>query len=133
MRGPVAPREGKSKMTAAAPARKALFARRMRVRKRIFGTRQRPRLSLARSLKHLYAQLIDDVEGKTLVHASTLEKSLKLPTGGNQQAAKILGEHLARRAVALGIVRAVLDRGGRLYHGRIRAFAEAARASGLEF
>jgi large subunit ribosomal protein L18 len=114
---------------------KARQRRHLRVRKKISGTAERPRLSVFRSAKHIYAQLIDDDRGVTLVSASTLDKELagQIKNGGNVEAARKVGELLAKRAVAKGVVKVVFDRGGYLYHGRIRALAEAAREAGLEF
>jgi large subunit ribosomal protein L18 len=110
-------------------------ARHFRVRKKVVGTPERPRLNVFRSLKHIYAQIIDDYSGKTLASASTIDKELKgkITTGGNIEAAKIVGSLIARRAVEKGIKRVVFDRGGYLYHGRVKALADAAREGGLEF
>ncbi len=105
-----------------------LARRRRRVRKKISGTIDRPRLSVRRSLKHIYAQVIDDVSGATLAAASSV--SLKIP-GGNIDAAKQVGKSLAESAKKNNIESVVLDRNGRLYHGRVRALAEAAREAGL--
>lgn len=109
--------------------------RHQRVRKKVYGTPQRPRLNVFRSLKHIYAQIIDDSAGNTLVSASSIDKELKgrLNRGGNIQAAKEVGALIARRALGKGIKRVVFDRGGYLYHGRVKALAEAAREVGLEF
>ncbi len=109
--------------------------KRFRIRKKVFGTPERPRLSVYRSLKHIHAQVIDDVRGVTLAAASSLEPELKqvLDTGGNREAAKKVGEHLARKALEKGIKKVVFDRGGRIYHGRIAALAEGAREAGLDF
>jgi large subunit ribosomal protein L18 len=94
----------------------------------------RPRLSVTRSLKYLYAQVIDDAQGKTLAFASSLSKELKAEKAGkNLAAAKKVGELIAKKALAAGVKRVAFDRGGRVYHGRIKALAEAARAGGLEF
>lgn len=103
-----------------------------RVRLKISGTAERPRLSVFRSLSHIYAQVIDDVNGKTLVSASTLDKSLE-GYGGNIEAAKAVGALVAQRALEAGIKAVVFDRGGYVYHGRVAALAEAAREAGLEF
>ena len=100
-----------------------------RIREKMAGTAERPRLNVYRSLNHLYAQVIDDQKGETLVAASTL----KAKTGGNVAAAKEIGKAIAEQAVAKGIKRVVFDRGGYLYHGRVKALADAARAAGLEF
>lgn len=109
--------------------------RHLRVRSKIVGTSVRPRLSVFRSLKHMYAQVIDDTCSKTLVAASTLDPELRtrgLKTGGIE-GARAVGDLIARRALAKGIRRVVFDRGGYLYHGRVAALAEAAREAGLEF
>ena len=106
-----------------------------RIRKGVSGSSERPRLCLHRSINNLQAQIIDDVSGKILLGKSTLAKDLKskIKTGGNVQAATALGESLAAEAVKKGITKVCFDRGGYLYHGRIKAFAEAARKAGLEF
>lgn len=103
-----------------------------RLRKRISGTPERPRLAVFRSVKHIYAQVIDDRAGRTLVAASSIEKSSGAP-GGNLAGAKQIGQLIGERAKAKGITRVVFDRGGYLYHGRVKALADAARAAGLEF
>ena len=102
-----------------------------RIRQKLAGTAERPRLNVYRSLNHIYAQVIDDQKGETLASASTL--ALKLKTGGNVAAAKEIGKVIAERAVAKGVKRVVFDRGGFLYHGRVKALADAAREAGLEF
>jgi large subunit ribosomal protein L18 len=102
-----------------------------RIRRKLSGTTERPRLNVYRSLNHLYAQVIDDQKGETLVSASTL--SLKLKAGGNVAAAKEIGKAIAEKATEKGIKKVVFDRGGFLYHGRIKALADAAREAGLEF
>ena len=102
-----------------------------RIRERMQGTEARPRLNVYRSLNHIYAQVIDDAKGETLVSASTLASKLK--TGGNIAAAKEVGKLVAERAREKGIKQVVFDRGGYLYHGRIKALADAAREAGLEF
>ena len=109
--------------------------RHRRVRKKVFGTPERPRLSVYRSLKHMYAQIIDDTVGHTLVFVSTLDPQLRarLKSTGNKEAARAVGEELARRALEKGITKVVFDRGGFRYHGRVAAVAEGARAGGLEF
>ncbi len=109
--------------------------RRRRVRKKVFGEPERPRLSVFRSLNHFYAQVIDDVAGHTLAAASSLSKELrkKVKSGGDVGAAKAVGELLGRKAKKAGIVKVALDRNGYKYHGRVKAFAEAAREAGLEF
>jgi large subunit ribosomal protein L18 len=114
---------------------KARLKRHLRVRKKINGTVERPRLSVYRSSKHIYAQLIDDVAGVTIASASTLDKELaeKVGNGGNVESAKLVGELIAKRAKEKGHERVVFDRGGYLYHGRIQALADAARETGLEF
>ena len=102
-----------------------------RIRRKLSGTTERPRLSVHRSLNHIYAQVIDDQTGETLVSASTL--ALKEKTGGNVAAAKEIGKAIAERAVEKGVKKVVFDRGGYLYHGRVKALADAAREGGLEF
>lgn len=102
-----------------------------RIREKVTGTTERPRLNVYRSLSHVYAQVIDDQKGVTLASASSLE--LKLKTGGNVASAKEIGKAVAERAVAKGVKKVVFDRGGYLYHGRIKALADAAREAGLEF
>jgi large subunit ribosomal protein L18 len=106
-----------------------------RIRKGIAGTSDRPRLCLHRSINNLQAQIIDDVSGKIILGKSTLAKDVrtKIKTGGNIGAASMLGEALAAEAIKKGITKVCFDRGGYLYHGRIKAFAEAARKGGLEF
>ncbi len=104
-----------------------------RIRRRVRGESQRPRLAVYRSLKHIYAQIIDDGEGKTLAAASSAEKSAGVGTGGNLSGAKAIGKLIATRAKEKGIQRVVFDRGGYQYHGRIKALADAAREAGLEF
>ncbi len=105
--------------------------RHVRVRGKISGTADCPRLNVYRSLNHIYAQLIDDVKGVTLVSASSTEKSFEY--GGNIEAAKQVGELLGKRAVEKGIEECVFDRGGYIYHGRVQALADGARAAGLKF
>ncbi len=102
-----------------------------RIREQLSGTAERPRLNVYRSLNHIYAQLIDDMEGKTVVSASTREAKIK--TGGNLAAAKEVGKQIAEKAKAKGVSKVVFDRGGYLYHGRIKALADAAREAGLKF
>jgi len=104
-----------------------------RIRRKISGTAERPRLCVYRSLNHIYAQVIDDLRGTTLVAASTLEKEARGDTGGNLGGAKLVGKMIAERAKEKGIGAVVFDRGGYLYHGRIKALAEAARENGLNF
>jgi large subunit ribosomal protein L18 len=109
--------------------------RHYRVRKKVAGTAERPRLAVFRSNKHIAAQVIDDRSGRTLAAASTVEKDLRAGDGhtGNKSAATAVGRVLAERATAAGVTRVVFDRGGFLYHGRVAAVAEAAREAGLEF
>ncbi len=102
-----------------------------RIRRRVKGTTERPRLAVFRSVKHIYAQVIDDLNGQTLVAASSNEKSAA--NGGNVAGAKSVGKAVAERAKDKGIKSVVFDRGGYLYHGRVKALAEAAREAGLEF
>ena len=102
-----------------------------RIRRKVRGTTQRPRLAVYRSLNHIYAQVIDDEQARTIVAASTTEKTLGAKTGGNIEAAKLVGQAIAERALAAGVDRVVFDRGGYLYHGRVRALTDAARAAGL--
>jgi large subunit ribosomal protein L18 len=111
---------------------------RLRQRKRIEGTAERPRLAVFRSVTHIYAQVIDDMAGRTVASASSTEKSLKKTfagdvRGGNTKGAEALGTVIADRLKEKGITRVVFDRGGNLYHGRVRAVADAARKAGLEF
>jgi large subunit ribosomal protein L18 len=110
----------------------ARLMRHKRVRETIFGTKEVPRLSVFRSNKAIYAQIIDDENKTTLVSASSLDKSLKLKNGGNVEAAKAVGKLLAENAKKAKIKKVVFDRGGYLYHGRVQALAEAARENGLE-
>jgi large subunit ribosomal protein L18 len=102
-----------------------------RIRRKVRGTTARPRLAVYRSLNHIYAQVIDDEKAQTIAAASTTEKSLEAKTGGNIDAAKLVGKTIAERALAAGVDRVVFDRGGYLYHGRVRALTDAARAAGL--
>ncbi|MGN0171679.1 MAG: 50S ribosomal protein L18 [Acutalibacteraceae bacterium] len=111
---------------------KARLHRHVRVRGKISGTAARPRLNVYRSAKHIYAQVIDDVAGKTLVSASTVEKDFT-ENGGNKEAAKKIGELIAKRALEKGISEVVFDRGGYVYHGRVQMLAEGAREGGLKF
>jgi len=105
-----------------------------RIRKKLQGTAERPRLNVYRSLSHIYVQVIDDMNGKTLVSASTAEgKRADRRTGGNVAAAKAVGKTIAERAKAKGISKVVFDRGGYIYHGRVKALADAAREGGLQF
>ena len=107
----------------------------LRVRKKIKGTSERPRLNVYRSLNNMYAQIIDDVAGVTLVSASSLDKAIKgtLKSGGNKEASTQVGKILAERAIEKGIKIVVFDRSGYIYHGRVKELAEAARAAGLDF
>jgi large subunit ribosomal protein L18 len=110
----------------------------LRLRKRIAGHGGRPRLTVFRSVSHIYAQVVDDMNGQTLVAASTVEPTLKAAfekdvKGGNAKGAEVIGRTIAERAIAKGITRVVFDRNGFLYHGRIRTVADAARKAGLEF
>ena len=102
-----------------------------RIRRKVKGSGERPRLALYRSLNHIYAQVIDDERGVTLASASTTEKDLRGSTGGNIEAAKRVGREIAQRALAKGITRIVFDRGGYLYHGRVKALTDAVREAGL--
>jgi large subunit ribosomal protein L18 len=102
-----------------------------RIRRKVKGSTDRPRLAIYRSLNHIYAQVIDDRMGQTLVSASSTEKDLRSNTGGNLDAARRIGQAIAERALAKGIEQVVFDRGGYLYHGRIKALTDAARAAGL--
>ena len=104
-----------------------------RIRRKVAGTPERPRLAVFRSVKHIYAQLIDDRAGRTLLAASSNEASGPRSSGGNLAGAKTVGQLIASRAKEKGITKVVFDRGGYLYHGRIKALADAARAAGLEF
>jgi len=104
-----------------------------RIRTRLSGTSERPRLNVYRSLNHIYAQVIDDSSGKTIASASTSGKKSGKKTGGNVASAKEIGKTIAQRAKEKGIKKVVFDRGGYLYHGRIKALADAAREAGLEF
>ena len=107
--------------------------RHYRVRAKVQGTAQRPRLNVFRSNKHIYAQLIDDVAGTTIASASTLDKDLNIAAPGNSEAAKVVGATIAKRAKEKNITSVVFDRAGYLYHGRVATLADAARAEGLQF
>lgn len=111
---------------------RARLIRHKRVRSKITGTAQRPRLNVYRSLNHIYAQLIDDVKGVTIAAASSVEKDFGM-SGGNKEAAKKVGELIAKRAAENGITEVVFDRGGYIYHGRVKELAEGAREGGLKF
>jgi len=107
--------------------------RHLRIRSRLVGTPLKPRLSVFRSAKHIYAQVIDDVNGVTLASASSVDKDSKVANGGNVDAAKAVGTKVAEKALEAKIENVVFDRSGYLYHGRVKALAEAARAAGLKF
>ncbi len=109
--------------------------RHMRIRKKVFGTPERPRMAVYKSLKHIYVQIIDDEKGHTLVSASTLDKEVRDQIKGlsKTEQAKVVGRVVAERALAKGIKKVVFDRGGFKYQGRVKALAEAAREAGLEF
>ena len=109
--------------------------RHLRNRAKVYGTSERPRLNVFRSDSHIYAQVIDDDLGKTLVAASSLDKELKekVAVGSNKEAAKAVGDLVAKKAIDAGIKKVVFDRGGYIYHGRVKELAEAARQAGLEF
>jgi large subunit ribosomal protein L18 len=104
-----------------------------RIRKKVRGSGERPRLAVYRSLKHIYAQVIDDVAGRTLCAASTVDAGLRGTPGGNVAAAREVGRLIAERAREKGIEQVVFDRGGYIYHGRVKSLAEAAREAGLQF
>jgi large subunit ribosomal protein L18 len=106
---------------------------RQRIRKKIAGTKECPRLSVFRSNKQIYAQIIDDVAGQTLAAASSLEKAIEKAKGNKSEIAKLVGKALAGKAVAAGITEVSFDRGGYLYHGRVKSLAEGAREGGLKF
>lgn len=108
-------------------------ARHARIREKVSGTKELPRLNVFRSNNNIFAQIIDDEAAVTLVSASSIDKELKLENGGNIEAASKVGELLAKRAKVAKITKVTFDRGGYLYHGRVKALAEAARANGLEF
>lgn len=107
--------------------------RHLRIRKRVIGSAVRPRLNIFRSSKHIYAQLIDDVTGTTIASASSLDKELDLKSGANIEAAAAVGSLIAKKAQEKGLADVIFDRGGYLYHGRVKALAEAAREAGLQF
>ncbi len=115
--------------------KKASIRRKRHVRKKIFGTSERPRLSVFRSNRHIYAQIIDDIAGATLVSSSSKAKSLraKLPEGGNSKAAEVVGEAIAKQALGVGINCVCFDRNRYKFHGRVKALAESARKAGLVF
>lgn len=112
-----------------------LARRQRRVRGKVSGTAKRPRLCVTRTNSHIYAQLIDDLAGRTLVSASSIDAELRpvLKSGSNAEAARAVGAAIGRRALEAGITEVVFDRGGRLYHGRVKALAEGARDAGLKF
>jgi large subunit ribosomal protein L18 len=114
--------------TSRAEVRTAIHAR---IRRKVRGNTEKPRLAIYRSLNHIYAQVIDDRLGQTLVSAATTEKDLRGNSGGNLDAARRIGQTIAERALARGIEQVVFDRGGYLYHGRVKALTDAARAAGL--
>jgi large subunit ribosomal protein L18 len=111
----------------------ARFRRKKRIRRKLFGTSETPRLSVYRSLNHIYVQAIDDSEGKTLLSASSAEVKSTAKKTGNKEAAKLVGQLVARKCKEKGIEAVIFDRSGYLYHGRIKALAEAARSAGLKF
>jgi large subunit ribosomal protein L18 len=113
--------------------RESTRRRHARVRRRVKGTSERPRLAIFRSNQHIYAQLIDDTEHNTIASASTLDKDAGVKTGSTAEAAAAVGKLIAKRSLAKDISRVVFDRGGKLYHGRVAALADAAREAGLEF
>jgi large subunit ribosomal protein L18 len=122
-------------MANTAKTHEARLRRHRRVRKTVSGTTERPRLSVFRSLQHVYAQVIDDTAGNTLVSASTMDKEIRDQCEGlkKSEAAKIVGRLVAERAMAHGVTQVVFDRGGYKYHGRVKALADAAREAGLSF
>ncbi|MBE0476805.1 MAG: 50S ribosomal protein L18 [Coriobacteriia bacterium] len=115
--------------------REQLSRRRRRVRGKAHGTAGRPRLRVTRTSEHIYAQLIDDVTGRTIAASSTIDPDVRIAAGKGSpvEAAKLVGESVGRRAAEAGITEVVFDRGGRLYHGRVKALADGARSAGLEF
>ncbi len=115
--------------------KKAALRRKYHVRKKVFGTSERPRLAVFRSNRHIYAQIIDDTAGATLVSAGTRVKTVsnKLSSGSNKKAAELIGEQIAKQAISVGINRVCFDRSSYKYHGRVKALAEAARKGGLVF
>jgi large subunit ribosomal protein L18 len=120
-------------MKATKTSRAARVRRHTRVRKTVAGTGERPRLAVYRSLTHIYAQVIDDEQGKTLAAASSLQKALKDGKGNKTARAKDVGAALAKKAIDAGVTKVVFDRGGNRYHGRVKALADAAREAGLQF
>jgi large subunit ribosomal protein L18 len=119
-------------MVSKADKNKARLKRHLRVRSKISGTADRPRLNVFRSTSNIYAQIIDDVKGVTLVAASSLDKEIS-GNGGNKEAAKAVGKLIAERAIKKNITEVVFDRGGYIFHGRVKELAEGARESGLKF
>ena len=115
--------------------RRRFVRRKARVRKKVFGSTARPRLNIFRSNAHIYAQIIDDTEGRTVASASSREKVVResVSSGGSSEAAKAVGKQLAERAMAANITAVVFDRGGRLFHGRVKVLADASREGGLNF
>jgi len=115
--------------------KESLERRKRRVRAKIFGTAERPRLNVRRTNAHIYAQLVDDKAGKTLCSASTIDPEFKATgkIGSNKEAAELVGKLVGERALAKGITEVTFDRGGHLYHGRVKALADGARAAGLKF
>jgi large subunit ribosomal protein L18 len=122
-----------SKHKGTAAKTRSRLRRQVRGRKKIFGAPDRPRLVVTRSARHITAQVIDDVAGRTLAAASTVEADLRSGPTGNKQAAAAVGKLVAERAGAAGVTKVVFDRGGNIYHGRVAAVADAAREAGLEF
>lgn len=122
-------------MSAEVDKRRARERRHLRVRKTVFGTPERPRLNVYRSLSHIYAQVIDDTQGVTLVSASTIDPEVRPQVQGltKTEQARLVGKKVAERALAKGIAQVVFDRGGYKYHGRVKALAEGSREGGLEF
>lgn len=114
---------------------KARYKRHRRIRKNVYGISGKPRFNVFKSINHIYAQIIDDSSGTTIVSASSIDKEIKekFSTGGNVEAARTVGDVVAKKAIGKGIRKVVFDRGGYLYHGRVKALADAARAAGLEF
>lgn len=113
--------------------KQARVRRHLRVRKKVFGTTEIPRLAVYRSEKNIYAQIIDDVNGLTLVCASSLDKDFTGKAGSNKEAAKLVGQLVAKKAAEKGINKVVFDRGGYVYHGRVQELADGAREAGLDF
>ncbi|MDT7043841.1 50S ribosomal protein L18 [Candidatus Nitronereus thalassa] len=118
-----------------ATKRRRFSRRKARVRKKILGSDARPRLNVFRSNAHIYAQIIDDIQGRTLAAASSLEKAIQdsVSSGASTAAAKAVGQRIAERAKAANVTAVVFDRGGRLFHGRVKALADASREAGLNF